>query len=444
MIFSPRDLRNLLLPLMLEQILTSLMGTADTMMVTTVSSSAISAVSLVDSVNILMIQLFSAMATGGAIVSSHFIGSGSKKEASETGRQLILAIVVISAAIAALCALLRGPLLSLIFGTVEVDVMEGAKVYMLVTSLSFPFLALFSAGSALFRSCGNSRLPMRVSLISNCINIGGNALLIFVFKMGVLGVAIPTLVSRIFSAVTVLLLLRRQKQDIVVRDYRTIRPNFSRIRQIMRIGIPTGVENSMFQFGKLVVQSTISTMGTTAMAANAMAASLEQAATHAPIAIGLGLMTVIGQCMGAGEQEQAKYYMKKLMKYSEITLIISCAVVAALVKPITVITGMEQDAAELAIHMTLWISFYKPFPWVFSFIPAYGMRAAGDVKFPMIVSTCTMWSCRVAITVLTATLFHVGPMAMWIGMFSDWTIRAFIFTFRLRSGKWLNHKVLHA
>lgn len=260
-VFNRKQLCALLIPLMLEQILASLMGMADTMMVSNVGSHAIAAVSLVDSLNIVMINLFSAMATGGSIICSQYIGRDDLRQANETARQLLLSITAISLVIGAVCLTLRRPLLSLIFGRVEDTVMENAEVYMLVTALSFPFLAMYNAGAALFRASGNSRLPMTVSILSNIINIIGNAILIFGLKMGVLGAAIPTLLGRVFCAVVILYKLRQPHQKIIVHDYRAIRPDFKRIGHILRIGVPTGVENSMFQFGKLVIQSTVSTLG---------------------------------------------------------------------------------------------------------------------------------------------------------------------------------------
>ena len=440
--FNRKQLWALLIPLIFEEVLTSLLGTVDTMMVSSISS-AISAVSLVDSLNVLMIQLFSAMATGGAIICSQYIGRGDKHEAAATGQQLLASITLIAAAIGVFCAVFRTPLLSLIFGQVEADVMRDSRIYLFVTALSFPFLALYSAGAAVYRAHGNSRLPMVISVISNVFNIIGNAVLIYGLHMGVLGVAIPTLLARMFTAVAMLACIRRKGGRVHVDSLLHWRPDLSRIGHILRIGIPTGIENSMFQFGKLVIQSTISTMGTAAIAANAMAAQLENFVSHAPIAMGLGMMTVVGQCIGAGRQDEAIRYTKKLTWYSWGFLLIGNAWMAASVRWITQISGMEQQAADIAVYMTLWIAFYKSLPWTWAFLPAHGMRAAGDVRYSMIVSTISMWVCRVAVVLFLAkTHPGIGPIAMWIGMFTDWTVRAICFYIRFRSGAWLKHQVL--
>lgn len=443
-LFTRKQILKLVIPLMLEQVLVALMGTADTMMISRVGSAAISAISLVDSLNVLMIHLFSAMATGGAIVCAQYLGKKDTEEANRSARQLVLSVFGLSTIIALVCFAFCKPILRLIFGTVEADVMRNAEIYMMITALSFPFLGLYNAGAALFRTCGNSRLSMTISVLCNLVNIGGNALLIFGFKMGVAGAAIPTLVSRVLCAVFILGYLRKPHQAIIVRDYKKLRPDFKRIWQIMRIGIPTGVENGMFQFGKLVIQSTVSTMGTVAIAANAMAAVMEGFISNAPIGIGLGMMTVVGQCMGAGRREEAKKHIIHLTAFAEVMLIVFCGAIYFLIGPITVIGGMEMAAAELTIKLTRYICLYKPVMWALSFMPAYGMRAAGDVKFSMMVSSITMWTCRVLVTITLARVFRMGPLAVWLGMFSDWTLRALCFTLRLRSNKWMEHAVIKA
>lgn len=442
--FSKKQIWSLLIPLMAEQLLTSLMGTADTMMVSHAGSAAISAVSLVDSINILVIYVFSAMATGGAIICAQYLGRGDREQAGETGKQLIVTVMAISAAVTAAIVLLRAPLLRLVFGQVEADVMKNADVYLLITGLSYPFIALYNAGAALFRVDGNSRLPMAVSTASNLVNVVLNAILIFGMQMGVAGAALATLVSRMLCAIIILLYLRKPRQAIVVRDYRKLRPEPKRIWNIMAVGVPTGIENGMFQLGKLAIQSTVSTLGTAAIAAQAMTNVLEALNSHAQIGIGLGLMTIVGQCMGAGRRDEAAKYIRQLTIYSYITTAVVCALTALAVKPVTIIGNMEAAAATLTIQMTLTICVVKPFVWPMAFTPAYGMRGAGDVRFSMVMSAMVMWLCRVVIATVLIRGLGFGPMGVWIGMFTDWTVRAVIYLLRLRSGRWAQHEVIRA
>lgn len=437
LLFDNHALFLLLVPIVIEQLLNSLMGMIDTMMVSTVGSEAISAVSLVDSFNNLIIQVFSAMAAGAAIICSQYLGSGNAQETNKAARQVVLTVTVISAVVMLVCLLGRERLLYVIFGEVEEEVMKGCLVYFLITVVSYPFLALFSVGAALFRAGGNSGFPMKVSVISNILNIAGNVVFIYGFQWSVGGAALSTLISRIFSMAVIFYALRRPRQVIVVRDYKKIRPDLPLIWKIMAIGIPSGIENGMFQFGKLAIQSTVSTMGTAAIAAQAMASILEGLNGMCGIGIGIGLMTVVGQCIGAGRYEEAKYYIVKLTKAAWVSILISCLVVFAITKPVTWLAGMEASSAKLCFEMVTAITIVKPIAWVGSFIISYGLRAAGDVKFSMIVSTITMWCCRVVLCVFLVRVYHFGPMAVWIGMFADWAVRSVIFTARFLSGKWL-------
>lgn len=441
-LFSKTELRKLLIPVIVEQLLNSLMGTADTMMVSNVGPAAISAVSLVDSINILVIQAFSALTAGGAIVCAHYMGSRNVRAANHSARQLLLTVAVLSAGIMALCLAFRAPLLHVIFGTVDPEVMRNSEIYFFYTALSFPFIALYDAGASIFRSQENTRLPMVISVISNFLNIGGNAVLIWGFGMGVAGAAIPTLASRIFCAVVVLAYLRKRTYEIHVRDYRKIRPDFPVMKRILALGIPSGIENSMFQLGKLAVQSTVSTLGTAAIAAQAMTNILENLNGIAGIGVGIGLMTVVGQCLGAGRKDEAIYYIKRLSLLAEALIIGSCLLILGLTKPITLLGAMEPESARLCLEMVLAITIVKPLVWVLAFVPAYGMRSAGDVRFSMILSCVSMWLCRVVLCTVLCRRLGFGPMGVWIGMFADWTVRAVVFAWRFRSRRWLAHLVI--
>ena len=440
--FTNRMMRSLLIPVVLEQLLNSIMGTADTMMVSNVGSAAISAVSLVDSINILVIQAFSALAAGGAIVCAQYIGQQNQERANESARQVLFIITLISIVVSAICLGFKKPLLRLIFGSVEADVMRASEIYFFYTALSFPFIALYDAAASIFRAQDNTKGPMTISMISNIMNIVGNAIMIWGFHMGVAGAAIATLISRIFCALVVLIQLRRERQPIVVRDYLKIRPDWPMIGRILGIGIPSGVENSMFQLGKLAIQSTVSTLGTVAIAAQAMTNILENLNGIAGIGVGVGLMTIVGQCMGANRKDEAVYYIKKLSVIAEVTIIVSCLLVFILTRPVTMLGGMEKTSADMCWHMVMWITIVKPIMWVSAFVPAYGLRAAGDVKFSMISSCAVMWLCRFCLSLLLIRGLGFGPMGVWIGMFADWTVRAVLFTWRFHSRKWLEHKVI--
>lgn len=440
--FSNADLWKLMLPLSIDQLLNSMMGTVGTMIVSNLGSAAISAVSLVDSINVLVVQAFYALAAGGSVICSQFLDCKRPKEARKAAEQLVFITLILSIIIGSICSFSNKPLLKLIFGDVEPDVMTYARQYFMISALSYPFIALYDDGSSIFRAQENSNLPMKISLLANVLNLILNLLFVWGFHMGVIGSALATFISRGFSITVVLYELHKPGWLISLQKYASIRPSWQQIRRILYLGIPSGIENSMFQFGKLVIQSTVSMMGTASIAAQGMTNILENLNGIMAIGIGVGLMTVVGECIGAGRKDEAIYYIKKMTAVSEIVIIGSCLLIFALVRPITHFGGMEPESARMCIFMVTCITIVKPLVWVLSFIPAYGFRAAGDVKFTMGVSAASMWICRVSLAMFLARVLGFGPIAVWIGMFTDWSVRAIIFTIRFRNGKWLEHKII--
>lgn len=442
LLFPRRALWMLLIPLIIEQMLNSLMGMVDTLMVSRVGAEAISAVSLVDSINNLVLQVFAAMAAGAAIICSQYLGRKDEKGYNDAAKQIVLTVVVISSVIMIIGVGFRKPLLHLIFGSVEEAVMTNAQMYFLITALSYPFIALFQAGAAFYRACGNSKFTMKTALIANVANIVGNTLFIFVLQMGAAGAAVSTLISRALCAFVVFYALRKPGYAIQLKNYFSIRPDLNLIVKILAIGVPSGIENGMFQFGKLAIQSTVSSLGTAAIAAQAMTIIFENVNGMAAVGIGIGLMTVVGQSIGAGRQEEAKYYIVKLAGYAEVAMIISCILVYIAARPVTVLAGMSEESTALCMQMILAITIVKPLLWVPSFTPPNGLRAAGDVRFSMITATLTMWLCRVALSIFLMRVVKTGPIGVWYGMFADWGVRGVIFTIRFVRGKWLRFKVI--
>ena len=442
LLFPRRALWMLLIPLIIEQMLNSLMGMVDTLMVSRVGAEAISAVSLVDSINNLVLQVFAAMAAGAAIICSQYLGRKDEKGCNDAAKQIVLTVVVISSVIMIIGVGFRKPLLHLIFGSVEEAVMTNAQMYFLITALSYPFIALFQAGAAFYRACGNSKFTMKTALIANVANIVGNTLFIFILQMGAAGAAVSTLISRALCAFVVFYALRKPGYAIQLKNYFSIRPDLNLIVKILAIGVPSGIENGMFQFGKLAIQSTVSSLGTAAIAAQAMTIIFENVNGMAAVGIGIGLMTVVGQSIGAGRQEEAKYYIVKLAGYAEVAMIISCILVYIAARPVTVLAGMSEESTVLCMQMILAITIVKPLLWVPSFTPPNGLRAAGDVRFSMITATLTMWLCRVALSIFLMRVVKTGPIGVWYGMFADWGVRGVIFTIRFVRGKWLRFKVI--
>ncbi len=436
-LFSRKDISKILFPLLVEQILAVALGMFDSMMVSSVGEAAVSGVSLVDSINILLINIFSALATGGAVVCSQFLGHKDKENACNSAKQLYYAVFAVSSALAVVALCFSGGILRFVFGKVDADVMEYAKVYFAITALSFPFLGIYNGGAALFRAMGNSRISLYVSLVMNVFNVGGNALLIYGFKLGVTGAALSTLAARILGAVVMLVLSHNRNNIIFVDNVFRFRPSFRIIGKILRIGIPGGMENGMFQIGKLITQSLVSGFSTPMIAANAVANTLSSFEYAAGGAVGLTLITVIGRCTGAGETEQAKQYAKKLLLTAYKIMIITSVLLTVFAKPIIGLFDLSPEGAKAALHLVLMHNAATSLVWPLAFTLPNCFRAASDVFFPMTVSIISMWAFRVIGSYVFAIFLELGIYGVWIAMFCDWLFRGSLFFIRLINGKWL-------
>lgn len=431
-LFSNKRLFQLLWPLLVEQLLNVLVGMVDVVMVASIGESAVSGVALVDSINILLIQFLAALTTGGAVVCSQFIGMKDMKRVSQSSGQLF--VITVGGSLAAMVGFLLGgrQLLRFIFGTVEADVMKNAYTYFVITAFSFPFLALYNSSAALFRSLGNSQISMRVSLLMNGMNVVGNALCIYILKMGVTGVAIPTLISRMTAAILLFVLLQKPDNLVRVQGIQDLRPKGTMIRKILGIGIPGGVENSIFQLGKLMLQSLVATLGTASIAGFAVASNLVMFVYLPGNALGMGLTTVVGQCVGAKEAEQAKAYTKKFIFLNYAFLAILATGLAIGRYYWVGIYNLSEEAAHIAAGMVL-SHCIMMIVWPLAFLTPYTLRAANDAKYTMVVSIICMWTFRVALAYLFVKGFHLSIFYVWYAMYIDWIARVFIYMWRMRS-----------
>jgi len=431
MLFSRRDLIRLLVPLVIEQLFNVLVGMVDVLMVAAVGEAAVSGVALVDSVSMLIMQILSAMATGGAVVCAQYIGKQRPEQACHAAGQLLF-ITSSCAALFASAAFVGGRhLLMLIFGEAEPVVMDNAAVYFRITALSYLFLAFYNSGAALFRSMGNSRVSMAVSMVMNITNIVGNAICIFGLHMGVEGVAYPTLFSRMLAAVLILWLLHRPENVIRISRFQDLYPNRVLIKKILGIGIPNGLENGIFQFGKLAVQSLVSTLGTASIASFAVAYNLATLQYLPGNALGLGLITVAGQCVGAGEYEQAKHYTRMLILVDYGLLAVICTVMSLGAGPIVGIYHLSAEASALAVSL-IWLHSLLMLVWPPSFVLPNTLRAGLDARFTMTVSIFSMWVFRLGGAYLFVKGFHTGLIGVWYGMGIDWLFRTVVFLIRFR------------
>lgn len=424
--FTRKDLAKLLLPLIVEQLLAVLVGMADVVMVAAVGETAVSGVSLVDSISILIIQMLAALATGGSVVCAQYIGKKQPENACEAAGQLILVTTMVSVVIAVIALIGNRHLLAMIFGKVENSVMENAQIYFWLSALSYPFLAVYNSCAALYRAMGNSKVSMYASLVMNAINIAGNAICVFGLHMGVEGVGIPTLVSRAFAAILMMFLIQRPQNVIRIRNLQELRFNGRMIKDILKVGVPNGMENTMFQFGKLFLQSLVSSLGTVAIASYAVASNLVTFEYLVGNAIGLGIITIVGQCVGAGEWEQAKQYTKKLVLVNYAALVVICSLMILFRNQVVGIYNLSPEATRTSAEL-LFAHSLAMVVWPLAFTIPYSLRASFDAPFTMYVSVASMWIFRIASAYFFVKVLNLGVMGVWYGMYIDWVFRGLLF-----------------
>lgn len=440
--FTRKNLIKLIVPLIIEQLLAVTVGMVDSMMVARVGEAAVSGVSLVDTLNVLLIGLFGAMATGGAVVSAQFLGQKKAELACKAGEQLLAAILALSLILMALALLFGNIILKLLFGEVDIDVMTNAKTYLFFTAFSFPFLAIYNACAALFRSMGNSKVSMITAFIMNLIHILGNIILIFGFSMGVAGAAISTMISRIAAAAIMYLLLRNKKHVIHIDAIRSFRINMAMINRILKIGVPNGLENSVFQIGKILVQGIVAGLGTSAITANAIANTVAGLGVLPGSAIGIALVTVVGQCVGARDFDGVKHYTFRLMRIAYLCMAIVNGVLIFMIPFILKLYGLSEETAKISSDLMIYHCILATLIWPLSFALPNALRAANDVKFTMWISMISMWMWRIGFSYFMVFVLHLGVLGVWIAMTIDWLFRSAFFVARFVKEKYRSMAML--
>ena len=440
--FSNRDLFRLIVPILVEQLLTMLVGIADTLMVSYAGDAAVSGVSLVNQLNNIFIFIFGAVASGGAVVASQYVGRRDSDNGVGAASQLVMLTALLSLASMAGCILFRTQLLGLLFGQVEADVMDACVTYLVISALSFPALAVYNSVSSLFRSMNKTRAIMNVSIAMNCINVAGNAIGIFVLRAGVAGVAVPSLISRTFAAVVMLALAFRQDNTLYLRLRQVFFWDSGMVRRILSIAIPSSVENGLFQLSKVALSSIVALFGTIEIAANGVAQSFWSMASLFCIAFGYAFVTVIGQCMGAGDVEAADYYNKKLLRITYLGSAIWNVLIFALTPLVLMLYSLSSEAKELVIVLVLIHGIGNAILCPLAFSLSNGLRAAGDIRYTMFASIFATVICRVALSVLFGLWLDMGVTGIAFAMVGDWLIKAILIVVRYRSRKWTEFKVI--
>ena len=435
-LFSNRELANLIGPLVIEQLLAVFVGMADSIMVANVGEAAVSGVSLVDNIMILIINIFAALATGGAVVAGQYIGRKDEKSACKAATQLVWFVSLSAVAIMILVYFGKDIILNQVFGHITAEVKGHADIYLLIVTASIPFIALYNGGAAIFRAMGNSQVSMRVSLLMNAINVTGNAILVFGLRIGTAGVAIPTLISRMVAAIVITVLLCNQTRIFHIERTLKIRFDGRMIRKILAIGVPNGLENSMFQLGKILVLSLVSTFGTYAIAANAVSNAIALFQILPGMAISLAITTVISQCVGANDYEQVHYYLKKLLAIIYVAMVGTVALIFLALPLILKAYNLSDQTAAAATNIIHFHGISAMIIWPLSFALPAAYRAAGDAKACMYTSIVSMWIFRIGFSYLVGKYMGLGVFGVWVAMVIDWVVRAICFIIRYFNGKW--------
>lgn len=441
-LFSNESLKAMIIPLFLEQLLVMLVGIADTLVVSYAGEAAVSGVSLVNQFNTIFIYLFTALASGGAVVISQYIGRKANDDAGKASSQLLLFSVLFSLLIEAMILVGNEKIIFMMFGKVESSVMQACITYLRISAYSYPALAVYNAGAALFRSIGKTNVTMYLSVASNIINVIGNLIGVFVLHAGVAGVAYPSLIARTFSAMVITVLCFQRKNEVFYRCKWIFQWNGDSMRQILKIAIPNGMENGVFQLVKVALSSMVALFGTYQIAANGVAQSIWSLAALAGVAMGPVFITVIGQCMGNGDIKAADHYFKKLTR---ITLFISSAwnlLIFVLTPLFLKFYALEPETKHLVILLVLIHNLFNATAYPYSGALSNGLRAAGDVKFTMYVSIISTIAVRLLLSWFFGIILKMGVIGIAIAMVCDWIIRALIFFWRQKSGKWKAFQVI--
>ncbi len=454
LLFSRKELLKIIIPVFFQQVLAMTVGLINTMMVSNAGDAAVSGVSLVSTLDGVLIVFFTALVTGGTVIVAQRLGTSNTKDISEAAKQLLYATTIMATLVTAVVLLFRQPLLNGLFGDAEADVLMHANDYFFLLALSFPFLAISEAAGACFRSSGNSMIPLITSLLINGVVIGCNGIFIIWLGMGAKGAALSTLIARIVGAVILLLLVLNKKYPVHIENLFHYKPSLKVIKGILHIGVPNGIENTLFQFGRLLTQSLIATFATSVIAANSVALNLANFQYAVNTAFSVVVIPVVGRCIGAKRIDQAKYYSKMLMAAEYVMLWLVIGVTLIFINPLMKAYGISADAVDLTIELVIYHSIMAAIIYPLGFLLPSTFRAASDVKFTLYVSMISMWCLRVALAYFLAldsvTIFKVitlpglgwGIMGVWVAMFLDWILRSALYCIRYLRGRWLKSKLL--
>lgn len=440
--FSNKQIMLFMLPIFLEQLMIAGMGIADTFMVSSLGESAVAGVTLVTSVDRFVRQVFSALAAGGSVVLSQYIGAQNGEKAEEALRSCAHVVFAISCAVSAVMLILNKPILVMLFGEAEPSVVEASQIYFFCTAGSYPLMALYNVGTASYRAMGESRIPFLASLAMMTVNLGLKYLFIFVFDMGVAGAGLSTALGMGLVGIALMILLCLPKNSVHIRKLFCFRYDFSLIGRIFKVSIPNAIENGMFQFGLILLSGLVSTMGTASIAANGIATNLTPLLYCISTGFSMSLMVIVGQCMGAGKKDEAALYIRHVLNLCYLCLALNSVIFALLSGRLISLFGISAEAEQIALRILHLYNITCLLLYPSSFVITYGLRGAGDTKFTMVVAVSSMFLLRIGMSYVFVKVFRTGVMGIWYAQALDWLARSVVFWARYLSGKWKDIRVI--
>lgn len=451
--FIRKDILKLTIPIITEQTFIMSMGMVNTMMAGRLGKEAVSAIGMVDSINNIFIAFFSALAVGGTVIVAHYAGRKDIKKANEATKQALFSSLFLALIITVLTGIFKTPLISLLYGSADKEVIKNAYTYLGITLFTYPLISVLLVANGVLRGAGDTKTPAKITIGMNIINVILGYIFIYGINinvsnfyfvtsgMGVKGAALAIALARSIGAITILLILIRGSRIVKLKNLKKYKPNFELLKPIFNVGIPASVESLLFNGGKLITQIYIVSMGTIAIASNSIGGSVVSMLNVPGVALSIAATTLVGQNMGKGDCEEAK---RSLLYLNKIT-VISFLVLSLLSFPMAyLLASLYTDNHEI-IKMTGKLiklnAFCMPL-WPFSFVLPAGLKGAGDGKYTMITSIIGMWLFRITLGYFLGIPMGLGVAGVWIGMYTDWVVRGTLYYIRLKNGKWNKHVLI--
>lgn len=432
----------IIIPIFVDSAFIVLMSLMSTAMISSSGVAAVSAVSMVDSINMFIINLFVAIATGGTVIVAQYKGSGNQEMVSKAASQAISAVAIVSIVISVFVMLFHTSALSLLFGNADADVLHNAKIFLIGSCISYPFIAIYQAVTGVLRGVSETKACLLLSLILNLSYFGLNIVLIKLFDMGVIGLSISLILARVLGMAASLIYLLRYNQSLRFKISNALRVNFSILKKIMFIGIPFAAEQMFFNGGKLLTQTFIVQLGTLAITVNAISNSLSMLFQIGGTALSVAVVTVVGQCIGRKNIEDARKFIKSFMLLSTVFFVLITAIILPFFPLLVSIYSPPKEIIPAIFALILLLSIAQPFLWSLSFVMPSALRAAGDSKFTSVTSLLSMWLFRIILGYILGITLQFGLMGVWLAMVAEWGIRGVIFAWRFKGDKWYRHKLI--